>query len=43
MTNDASATAELKSMQSASSVLRLCMDFDKCNTEIVRHFFHRLS
>jgi hypothetical protein len=43
MTNDASATAELKSMQSAPSVFRLCMDFAKYNAEMDRHFPHHLS
>ncbi len=43
MTNDASAGAERKSMQSASSVFRLCMDFAKCEAKINCHFPHHLS
>ncbi len=43
MTNDASATAERISMQSAPSVFRLCMDYAKCDAKINRHFPHRLS
>lgn len=40
MANDASAAAELESMQSAPSVLRLCMDFAKRNAEINCHYSH---